>query len=932
MRILNRSVYLGPSLYAHFPVIRLTLDLEHLEDWPTAKLGADFIDPLLEALPGLQKHGCSYREQGGFVRRMKEDEGTWMGHVFEHVAIELQNIAGNDVTFGKTRGNGEIGQYDVVFQYESEDVGLEAADLAMRLLHHLLPLELQPEAVRGEEFDWEEERDTFIRFAQRRELGPSTAALVKAAEERDIPWIRLNRYSLVQLGHACYGKRIQATITSETRHIGVEIASDKEETNKLLGDLGLPVAKQKLVYSERAAIRASKRIGLPVVIKPLNANHGRGVSINLTTDEEICTAFENARIHSRAVIVESYLSGFDHRLLVVNGTLVAASKRVPGHIIGDGEKTIEELIEVVNSDPRRGIGHAKVLTNLELDYQANRLLELLGLTKDSVPEEGRIIYLRSTGNLSTGGTAVDVTDILHPDNRAMAERAARAIGLDVCGVDFLTDDISVSYKVGGGGICEVNAAPGFRMHVAPSEGTPRDVAGPVMDMLFPEGSPSRIPICSITGTNGKTTTSRMVSHIFKMIGKVTGLTTTDGVYIDGHLTVNGDMTGPASARIVLRDPKVEVAVLETARGGILRRGIAYRSCDVGAVLNVQSDHLGLRGVDSLDDLAKVKRIVAEIATDTAVLNADDPHCLKMADHTKSKNLCYVTMNSAHPLVRDHIRAGGRAVVLEQGMGGHMITIYDNNQHMPLLWSHLVPATLDGRALHNVQNAMFASGIAFSMDVGLEDIRHGLRTFDTTFFQAPGRMNICDDHPFKVIMDYAHNPAAVSAMVELVQRMEPKGKRMVVVAAPGDRRDEDIQEIAKLCAGKFDHYICRRDDGLRGRASDEVPLMLRETLIAEGVSDDAIEVIPDEQKALDHALHSAKRDDLLLVLVDAISRSWRQIQDFQSDESSDPGEENNVPHAVDLGTFAGFEGFDMDQDMEVIQDERGVRIVAQEEAD
>ncbi|MCP4093377.1 MAG: cyanophycin synthetase [Planctomycetes bacterium] len=932
MRILDRSVYLGPSLYAHFPVIRLTLDLEHLEDWPTAKLGTEFIDSLLEALPGLNKHGCSYREEGGFVRRMREDDGTWLGHVFEHVAIELQNIAGNHVSFGKTRGNGEHGQYDVVFQYESEEVGLESADLSMRLLHHLLPLELQPESVRGDEFEWEEERDSFIRFAQRRELGPSTASLVKAAEERNIPWIRLNRYSLVQLGHACYGKRIQATITSETRHIGVEIASDKEETNKLLGDLGLPVAKQRLAYSEREAIRASNRIGPPVVIKPLNANHGRGVSINISTDAEICTAFENARKHSRAVIVESFLSGFDHRLLVVDGKLVAASKRVPGHVIGDGEKTIEELIEIVNSDPRRGIGHAKVLTRLELDYQANRLLELLGLTKDSVPEEGRIVYLRSTGNLSTGGTAVDVTDILHPDNRAMAERSARAIGLDVCGVDFLTDDISVSYKVGGGGICEVNAAPGFRMHVAPSEGTPRDVAGPVMDMLFPDGSPSRIPICSITGTNGKTTTARMVSHIFKMTGKVTGLTTTDGVYIDGHLTVNGDMTGPASARIVLRDPKVEVAVLETARGGMLRRGLAYRSCDVGAVLNVQSDHLGLRGVDTLDDLAKVKRIVAEVAKDTAVLNADDPHCLKMADHTQSKNLCYVTMNSSHPLVRDHIRAGGRAVVLEQGMGGHMIAIYDNNQHIPLMWSHLVPATLDGRALHNVQNAMFASGIAFSMGVGLEDIRHGLRTFDTTFFQAPGRMNICDDHPFKVIMDYAHNPAAVSAMVDLVQRMEPKGKRTVIVAAPGDRRDEDVREIAKLCAGKFDHYICRRDDGLRGRESDEIPMMLRDTLLAEGVPADCIEVIPDEETAVDHGLKISKRDDLLLVFVDAIGRSWKQIQEFQSDEVDAGNDDRHVPHAVDLDGFAGFEGFDMAHDMEIIQDERGVRIAAQEESD
>ncbi len=932
MKILDRSVYLGPSLYAHFPVIRMTLDLEELEEWPTARLGEEFITPLLESLPGLLQHGCSFREEGGFVRRLREEDGTWMGHVFEHVAIELQNMAGSAVTFGKTRGNGEYGQYDVVFQYESEEVGLEAASLGLRLLQHLLPQNLQPRAIREEEFVWEEEREAFIRFAQRRALGPSTAALVRAAEERNIPWIRLNRYSLVQLGHACYGKRIQATITSETRHIGVEIASDKEETNKLLADLGLPVAKQQLVYSEREAVRMARRIGYPVVVKPLNANHGRGVSINLKTDEDVCTAFENARLHSRAVIVENFLSGFDHRLLVVNGTLVAASKRVPGHVVGDGKHTIEELVDMVNQDPRRGIGHEKVLTKLELDYQANRLLELKGYTKDSVPEEGKVVYLRSTGNLSTGGTAVDVTDIVHPDNRSMAERAARAIGLDVCGVDFLTEDISISYKVAGGGICEVNAAPGFRMHVAPSEGTPRDVAGPVMDMLFPEGSPSRIPICSITGTNGKTTTARMVSHIFKMTGKVTGLTTTDGVYIDGHLTVNGDMTGPASARIVLRDPKVEVAVLETARGGLLRRGLAYRRCDVGAVLNVQADHLGLRGVNTVEDLAKVKRIVVEVARDTAVLNADDPLCLQMADHTQSEHLCYVTMNAAHPLVRDHIRAGGRAVVLEQGMGGMMITIYDHGQHIPLLWAHTIPATLDGRALHNVQNAMFAAGITFSMGVELEEIRHGLRTFDTSFFQAPGRMNIYDDHPFKVIMDYGHNPAAVKAMVELSERLESKGRRILVLAAPGDRRDEDVREIAQLCAGHFDYYICRRDDGLRGRESDEIPLMLRETLLEAGVANEKIEVIPDEQAAIQHALSMAKKDDQLLLFVDAIARSWRQIQEFQAEESDGDSQEAEPFHPVDLTAFGGFQDFALDADVELIRDERGVRIAAVEEAD
>ncbi len=937
MKILDRSVYLGPSLYAHFPVIRLTLDLGELEEWPSVRLGEAFIDSLLEAMPGLHQHGCSYREEGGFVRRLREDEGTWLGHIFEHAVIELQQMAGTDVTFGKTRGNGHYGQYDMVYQYEQEEVGLEAADVAMRLLFDLLPDEARTEAgiSREEGFEWEEERDRFIRFSQRRQLGPSTASLVKAAEERGVPWLRLNRYSLVQLGHGKHQKRIQATITSETKHIGVEIAGDKEETNKLLADLGLPVARQRLVYGEREAVRAANRIGYPVVVKPLNANHGRGVSINLTEDDAVALAFENARIHSRAVIVESYLKGFDHRLLVVDGKLVAASKRVPGHVVGDGRHSIEELVEIVNQDPRRGIGHEKVLTRLELDYQANRLLELLGYDKDTVPPEGEVVYLRSTGNLSTGGTAVDVTDIIHPVNRDMAERAARAIGLDVCGVDFLTEDITVSHKIGGGGICEVNAAPGFRMHVAPSEGEPRDVAGPVMDMLFPPGTPSRVPIASITGTNGKTTTARMVAHIFKMTGRVPGLTTTDGVYIDGHLTVSGDMTGPASARIVLRDPKVEVAVMETARGGMLRRGVAFRNCDVGAVLNVQADHLGMKGVDTLEDLAKVKRIVAEIATDTAVLNADDALCLQMAGHTQAEHICYVTMNQRHPLVKDHIRAGGRAAVLEQGMGGNMLALYDKGQHIPLLWSHLIPATLDGRALHNVQNAMFAAAITFSMGVGIEDIRHGLRTFDTSFFQAPGRMNIFHDHPFKVIMDYGHNPAAVKAMVDLVGRLDVDGKRRIVLAAPGDRRDEDVQEIARLCAGKFDHYVCRRDDGLRGRESDEIPMMLRETLLAEGVPAEQIEIIPDETAAVQHGLASSRRDDLLLVFADAIARTWKQIQEFQSEEQGDSDPGSGPSHAVDLSDFldtGGLKDFGMGGEMELVRDERGVRVAVVEEAD
>ncbi|NLB57801.1 MAG: ATP-grasp domain-containing protein, partial [Gammaproteobacteria bacterium] len=542
MRILERSVYVGPSLHAHFPVIRLVMDLGALEQWPTARLGPDFIDGLVAALPGLAEHGCSYRAPGGFLRRMREDEGTWLGHVFEHVAIELQNIAGEDVTFGRTRSvDGRPGVYTVVYEYAQREEGIAAAELAMRLLSSLLPEDIRPEGGVPEGWEWEEARDDFIRYAQRRALGPSTASLVRAAEERGIPWLRLNEQSLVQFGHGRYQQRIQATITGRTPYISVELAGDKEETNKILSAHGLPVPRQILVSSQTDAIKAARRLGGPVVLKPWNGNHGRGITINITEDDDIRAAIAAAQEHSRSVIVETFQPGDDHRLLVVNGELVAATRRTPGHVVGDGRSTISELIDVVNQDPRRGVGHEKVLTRLELDREANLMMERVGYDADSVPKADEVVFLRSTANLSTGGTATDVTDVIHPDNREMAVRAVRASGLDVGGVDFISPDITESYRRIGGAICEVNAAPGFRMHVAPSEGTPRDAAGPVIDMLFPPASPSRVPIAAITGTNGKTTTSRMLAHIAKMAGHTPGLTSTEGVYIDGQRTVEGDM-------------------------------------------------------------------------------------------------------------------------------------------------------------------------------------------------------------------------------------------------------------------------------------------------------------------------------------------------------------------------------------------------------
>ncbi|MBU3003659.1 cyanophycin synthetase [Paraglaciecola arctica] len=936
MKILSKNVYVGPNIYANFPVIRYQIDIGELEQWPSAKLGAEFIEGLITALPTLQSHGCSYGEEGGFIRRLREDEGTWIGHIWEHVALELQNLAGSSVNFGRTRSLKKSGCYNVVYQYQQRDVGLEAGALGMRLLTHLMPANVQQaiQADIDDDFDFTDELRSFVRMAQRKEFGPSTGSLVAAAEQRNIPWLRLNEYSLVQFGHGKYQQRIQATITSQTKHIAVEISCDKEDTHNLLNDLGLPVPKQMMVYGERQATRAANRIGYPVVVKPLNANHGRGVSINLTTDEEVVTAYHEAQKHgtSKAILIESFLTGFDHRMLVVNDELVAVAKRVPGHVVGDGVSNIEELVDIVNLDPRRGIGHEKVLTRLELDSQAERLLEEADYNKHTVLEQGQVFFLRSTANLSTGGTAIDVTDIVHPDNRDMAVRSIKAIGLDVGGVDFLTDDISKSYKEIGGGICECNAAPGFRMHVAPSEGTPRDVAGKVIDMLFPVGSHSRIPIAAITGTNGKTTTSRMLASIMKSSGFTTGMTSTDGVYIDGHLSVKGDMTGPTAAQIVLRDPNVDFAIMETARGGILKRGLGYTSCNVGACLNVTADHLGQRGINTVEQLAQIKRVVVEVAQDVVVLNADDHLCLQMADFCDAERICYVTMDSGHGLVREHIRSGGLAAVLEKGINGDMITIYDKGAHIPLLWTHLIPATVEGKAMHNVQNAMFAAAIAYSFDTSLENIRQGLRIFNTSFYQAPGRLNIYDELPFKVILDYAHNPAAIETITDLATRLDVTGKRRIILAMPGDRRDEDVIAASNITAKGFDSFICKADDDRRGRGHDEVPQLLKQTLLEAGIDEANIQIIPSEEEAVEQGLRDCNKGDLLIILGDNITRCWKQIVHFKGSGDLDKQDETpsqDFPEKLFEPTEHKFE---LNAGESLVHDERGVRLVIEHDED
>ena len=877
MKILDTRVYRGPNLYARWPMIRMLVDLGELEELPTAKLPG-FADRLLEIIPSLREHGCSYGEDCGFVRRMKEDEGTWLGHVMEHIAIELQVLAGTPVSFGKTRGEGlPAGQYYVVYSYVEEAVGLAAGELALRIIRYLLPPER--EAHDPSPFDFQAELEKLIRIAQRHALGPSTAALVRAAEDRDIPWLRLSEGSLIQLGYGKYQKRIQATLTSETRQIATEIASDKRLTHQILEQLGLPVPRQSIVYDAEEAVEEAELLGFPVVVKPLDGNHGKAVAIGLKTADEVRGACEQAQGICPRVIVEACQSGQDYRILVIDGRVVAVARRVPGHVVGDGRHTVAELIETVNGDPRRGIGHEKVLTRLVVDEQARRLLDQAGLTLDSVLPEGQVCYLRSTGNLSTGGTAIDMTDVIHEDNRLMAERAVKAIGLDVGGVDFVSPDITRSYKEIGGSIVEVNAAPGFRMHIAPTEGKPRDVAGPVIDMLFPRGTRYQIPIAAITGTNGKTTTTRMVGHILKLSGYKVGMATTDGVYIDGVRTVRGDMTGPWSSQLVLRDPTIDAAVLESARGGIVRSGLGWRKCNVGAVLNVASDHLGLGGINSLEELAAIKQIIAEVSEDYCVLNADDERVARMAEASPAEPI-YVTMDHKNELVRRHVRAKGKAVALEEGLNGRMIVLYHGERQIPLLWARQVPATIEGRAYHNIQNAMFAAAIAHGLGVGVENIRQGLRTFSMDFFQAPGRLNFYNEHPFRVLLDYAHNAPSMEAVARTVLELAVHGRRIGVIASPGDRRDEDAMALAAAAAPAFDYIILREDDDLRGRRPGEVGELLRRGLLHAGFPAERIcPQVYGEADAVVKSLEMARAGDLVVIFGDKLNRVWDLIVSF-----------------------------------------------------
>lgn len=870
MEILDIRTLRGPNYWSGYwkKLIIMRLDIAEYEDRPTDKIDS-FYGKMNEVLPSLLKHGCSYGEEGGFLRRVQE--GTWAGHVIEHFALELQTLAGMDTGYGRTRETDERGIYNVVFSYHEEEVGRYAARAAVRLFLGLsegrdideIKAEVSSDIQRMREIRQD------VRF------GPSTGSLVEEAVTRDIPFIRLNDQSLVQLGYGVHQKRIQATTTANTNMIAVDIAGNKHATKTLLGDMGVPVPKGYRIRLEEDLEDTLDSIGFPAVIKPLDGNHGKGATIGINSLEEAKVAWEKAKEYSRWVIVEQQLIGSDFRALVVNNRLIAVAKRVPAHVKGDGKQTIQELVDETNADPRRGYGHENVLTEIDIDSQSMRLIEAAGHTLETVLPKDEILYLKTTANISTGGTAIDVTDEVHPENVFLFQRIARIIGLDVAGIDIMASNVSEPLRESGGGIIEVNAAPGFRMHLAPSEGIGRNVAEHVIDMLFPPGTPSRIPIFSITGTNGKTTTTRLIAHILRNSGRSVGFTTTDGTYIGNEQIVQGDNTGPVSAQLVLKDPTVDVAVLETARGGIIRSGLGFDHADIGVVLNVAADHLGLKDVNTLDDLARVKSVVPRAVGKNgfAVLNAEDELVYKMKELVDGKVVCF-SMDENHPNIVRRAKRGRVSCVFENGY----VTILKGEWKVRIEKVANIPLTYGGRAEFMIQNVLAATLACFVHGVSIEDIRVGLTTFNAGTAQTPGRLNFVDVGNATVLMDYAHNPAGFSGLTQFINKL-PNKYRTVVLNGTGDRRDEDLIEMGRIAGENFDRIVLRRGHYLRGRDEQQTYQLLQQGIAASG-NEPQVRIIPESKEAIHHAVKNCRKGELVVTLADRVPDDIAAVQEIR----------------------------------------------------
>lgn len=868
MKILDVKILRGPNYWSNFrkKLIVMKLDLMELEELPTDAIEG-FSERIEKLIPSMYEHRCSKTYKGGFFQRVKD--GTWMGHVIEHIALEIQTLAGMECGFGRTRGTGVEGVYNVVFSYMEENVGLYAANAGFRIAEALIS---------GAEYDIEQDIRTMRQMREKERFGPSTGSIVDEAIARNIPYIRLNNQSLVQLGYGKNQVRFRATMTDKTSSIAVDLASNKDETKKMLEAAAIPVAKGYCISEIEEVATVIEKIGFPLVFKPLDGNHGKGASINVKTATEAIAAFEHAKKYSRNIIAEKFITGFDYRILVINHRFIAAALREPAHIIGDGVSSILQLIDIENTDPRRGYGHENVLTEITIDRETYEELEKQHFTLESVLSIDQKCYLKGTANLSTGGTSTDITDIVHPSNIFIFERISRIIGLDICGVDIVATNLNEPLEVTGGVVLEVNAAPGFRMHLAPANGLARNVAAPVLDMLYPIGKSSTIPIIAVTGTNGKTTTTRLIAHIVKNNRYRVGFTTSDGIYVQNSMLTKGDTTGPISAEFILKDPTVEFAILETARGGILRSGLGFRECDVAVVTNIQEDHMGLSDINTLEDMARVKGVVARSVKRDGyvVLNADNQYCVSISKTVDCK-IAYFSLDENNPIIIEHCRKGGIAAIYEDGY----ITIKKGEWKFRVNKASHIPLTFGGRVTFMIYNVLAATLATYVYGFTIEDIKLNLETFIPSVAHTPGRMNIFEFKEYKVLIDFAHNPDGFKGIKEFLTTVESPYK-IGIITGTGDRRDEDIREMGRISAEMFDHIIIRQDKFLRGRLADDIV-----DLLVQGIQDvnprQSYEYIPKEVEALKHALSLATKGTYITALSDVIDNAIDVVQSYLDSE-------------------------------------------------
>jgi cyanophycin synthetase len=860
IRILELSCYSGKNIYSHRPVMKMTVDIGDYGNTPTKDIPM-FNDKLLNMLPGLTKNCCGLGYEGGFADRLKE--GTYLAHVLEHVILEMQYALGYDVGFGKTRTIKAPSVYYLIFEYQNEVCGLECSKVAVFILNHLLA---------GKDILIGEFLDYLKKISVEAELGPSTEAIVNEAKKRGIPVTRIGHESLVRLGYGKNSRLVESTLTDATACICADISSNKQLSKHLLNEQRIPVPYGKVVYSEISALMAASQIGMPVVVKPLDSNQGKGVHLSLNLPNEIKEAFLCASRYSNGVIVEQFVKGKDYRVLVVGNEVRAVARRVPAHVTGDGHNTVKQLVEQINQDPRRGEKHERSLTKLRLDGIAAALLKKAGLSPESVPRNGETVLLRENGNLSTGGTAIDCTDIIHPDNAELAVQAANALGIDIAGVDIVTEDISQSILDTGGVIVEVNTAPGIRMHLYPSEGLPRNVAKDIVDYLFPTEETMKFPIVAVTGTNGKTTVARLTQHVLMTTGKTVGLTSTSGTFINHKCIARGDNSGPASARSLLSNKTITAAVLETARGGIVREGLGFDAADVGVITNITEDHLGQDGVETLSDLVFVKSLVAEAVKDggAAVLNANDPTTPAVLDRIKCLKARPILFYNGAKADARYDSLDCARVFNDNGW----IRIKDGGRTINVIHVREIPITLGGLVACNIDNALAATGALYGMGIVADKIKSGLMSFtDNT-----GRFELYDYKDAMIMLDYGHNPAGYENVIKTCENLE-HNRLVGVIGMPGDRLDSAIQEVGRLAAGAFDRMIIKEDADKRGRERGEIAHILFDAAIQSGFPASRAVVIEDELEALKKAVAEARSGDLIVVFYEKLRHLQRYLEDI-----------------------------------------------------